>query len=871
MYLQTNALRSGDVTLFIPDAYRTLTTNHPIAAMHHVLLTCILGITVLAATSLHGGDETAAGSRPAIGQTAGLTLLTDEFDGVGSVTKGLPQEDIDGSGWQTPMADGQPRREGGRLVSGGEGGVAAIMLPPLSRHGEITITASLFLRGGGSLIMGFTDAVRNPRDGAGGPLLRIGGDGRLVLFQDATTAAKEAQIPRPATPDRPVTLTILHRIWERTLVVSANGRTIATATFAKAPNDTYRCLALAFDAADPKAGPAVDALRVEYVPVPRPQPMVANQTVVVRDTTLAGITKAIQDANARSAPDNIIAVSIPKGDYHFKVPNGFSGGQLFLVLGLKNLIIDWNDSNIIIDDPWYGLFSLSHGNRVTVRNIASIDYPQDNLPFTQGTIRAFNEAARTFDLEIDAGYPLPNNTFFMRKSMNWGQLMDPARPGMQVPGSALHYDITSIQQLQGRLFRYALNLPLYAIQVGSRFAHCPRTGNEVFRIFEAEDVRLENVTGHSCANFWSMIYHARVSYDNVRVLLKPGRLMTVNGDIASGEQNRLWIEDCLFEGNADDICHQFRGEGTFVADSIFRRSRRFGVWFNTGEHGVVKGCLFDGVGKYAITGMKEPGMREDIRLSSRNILCFGNTIRNGEDDDAVFIEAMHTRPDPAPHWNTYWRLIGNSATAPITIRSASNVKCINNIDPGGRPAVINVDQGRTRDVVVRTGRPAAMPVTPEERPIAQAAPKPAAPAKAATPEPVPVRITVLPAGLAAFDARLLARVGEQIAAGRPPMFAIAAIRSKASIERAGTDGGLVLMVNGSELTWEWKRLDLRDKADLAVAMAKAFHPGDAAESAFWLLASGQRDAGERQLAMADGAGSAAVKAAITIEAQTAAP
>lgn len=830
-----------------------------------------LAFTFVLISTLHAGDIPAEAAKPVIGQMAGLTLLADDFDGTGPITANKPAEDINGHGWLTTMANLQPRCDGGRLVSGGEGGVAAIMLPPLSRHGEITISATLLLRGGGSLTMGFSTAASNLRDGDVGPLLRIGGNGQWEVFRDASTAVKAGRILRPTDPGRPVGLTILYRLWDRTMVVSANGRVLANATFAKTPPDPYRCLNIIFDAADAKSGPAIDALRIDYVPVPRPQPMVANQTVVVRDTTVAGITKAIQDANARSGPDNIIEVSIPKGDYHIKIPDGFTGGQIFLVLGLKNLIIDWNDSTIVIDDPWFGLFSLSHGNRVTVRNIASIDYPQDNLPFTQGTVRAFNEADRTFDLEIDAGYPLPDNAFFKRKSMNWGQVIDPAKPGTQAAGSALHYDIKSVTNLGGRLFRYAIQQQLYAIRTGSRFAHCPRTGNEVFRIFEAEDIRLENITGHSGPNFWSMIYHARVSYDNVRVLLKPGRMMSVNGDIASGEQNRLWIEDCVFEGNADDICHQFRGEALFVANSIFRRSRRFGVWFNTSEHGVVKGCLFDGVGKFAITGMKEPGMREDIRFASRNIICVENTIRNCDDDDGITLGSTHTQQDASSHWNTYWRLIGNSSSVPISIKNATDVACVGNYEPSGRPTAIEVDQARCREIVARAGKTKARPPVPKETPTPQPKPKSADATKPPTAEPVKSVLSIRPEGMASFDAKLLSRVRELIDIGKPPMFSFSSMHSKAIIEQADSDGNLLLLIDKSELTWHWRRLDIIDKADLAVSMARAFNPGDAAESAFWLFASGQREAGERQLTLSDPAGRSTVRSAIIIASAPAQP
>ncbi len=635
-----------------------------------------------------------------IGQADGITLLRDEFNGGGSVLKSTPAEDLDGSGWRTSDAKTEPRRENGQLVSGGEGGVAGIMLPPLSPHGEVTMTVSLTVRTGPAMFLGFTDAVRHPKDGAVGPLLRITGDGRLHVHQDAATRVGEAVIPR--VPKKPVTLVVTYRFWDKTLSVSVGGKEILRGVLPNAPAIPHRCFTVAYEADEAKAGPALDAVRIDYVPVARPTQMVPHKTVTVQDTSLAGITKAIQAANGMSGPDNIIAVSIPKGNYTFTPPAGNKDGQIFPVLGLKHLIIDWNDSTISIGEPDRGLFSLSHGKNVTVRNIAGIDYPTDKLPFTQGTVQAMNEAARTFDLEIDEGYPLPSNEFFQRAlkgSQNWGQLIDPTRPGTRPPGAAQEYFIKDIQPLQGRIFRYVLDIQLHGFRVGSRFAHCPRAGNEIFRIFDAQDIRLENITGHSCANFWSMIYTSWVSYHNVKVLMKPGRLMSVNGDIATGVKNKLWIEDCVFEGSADDVCHQCQGLATFITNTVFRNTRRFGVWFNSGDFGVVTNCQFDAVGKYPICGMKDPHMQDNIPYAARNMLCSGNQFQNLR-SEAIFLTFKYTQQDPAPHWNSYWRLVNNRSTAPMRIVNATNVRCVGNLDAMGRPAQIEVDNNRCKDVAV---------------------------------------------------------------------------------------------------------------------------------------------------------------------------
>jgi hypothetical protein len=668
--------------------------------MPHLRTSLHLAAVTLLMTLLSAQEEPRPAARPATIDEVGVTLVRDEFAGSGSVLAGAPAEDLDGGGWLTTDPAIQPGRAEGLLRSGGAGGVAAIRLPPLSPQGEVTISTGVVLRDGPAVLFGFTDALRHPSAGAAGPLVRIAGDGRVTVLQDPATSLGEARIPRGSSPTTPLPVVMRYRLWDKSVSVSAGGKDLVRAVLTAAPAVPHRVFTIAFAAPDVASGPALDALHINYVPLERPQTPVPHRTVVVQDTSLEGITKALTDANAESGPENLIEVSIPTGDYHF-TPSPQTKEHLFRLFGLRHLIINWNASTITIHDPAMGLHNLSAGRNVTVRNIASVDFPQDRLPFTQGTVRVLDQKAGSFDLEIDEGYPSPTNDFFTRsrRGESWGQLIDPATPGLRPRGAAMEYWINQVEPVTGRTFRYQMKGPLHGFQVGSRFVDCPRAGNALFRIFDAKNVRLENITGHSSPHFWSMVYNSTVSYHRVRVVLKPGRLMTANGDLVTGTGNRLWMDHCEFEGNADDICHQFRGEATYIANSLFRNNRRFGVWFNTGEFGVVTNCLFDGIGSFAITGMKEPDMQEDIRFATRTVLCVGNRFRN-LGTDAIVTHSTHTREDPSPHWNTYWRLVRNDSTAPFRIGNATDVRCVANSNGAGGIATIKVDAAKTADVVI---------------------------------------------------------------------------------------------------------------------------------------------------------------------------
>jgi hypothetical protein len=702
-------------------------------------LSCLVRLLILhlvAAVVLVAQDP------PSPWQVDGLTLVCDEFSSSGALTQSVPAENIDGTGWATGNATTQPRREAGLLVAGGTDSAGSIVVPPLSALGEVTVYATVRLRGTTSgILVGWTDDVRHPRAGGAGPLVRISGDRRLTLLQDATTSLREVVLPESAVVDGTVTLAMVYRLWEKTVSVSVHGQEQVRATLGSVPASPRRYLTVAYDTAPANTVPALDALRVEYVPLARPMPMVSNRTITVTDTTLTGITNAIRAANQISGPGNIVTVSIPRGNYTFNTPTGFTGGQLFLALGLRYIIIDWNGSNITIADPDRGLFSLSHGNHVIVRNIASIDYPTANLPFTQGTVRAMKTSALTFDVEIDAGFPLPNNAFFTRAGtdleQNWGQVIDPNRPGAQAPNTGLHYHVRAPTLVAGRTFRYTLNTSLGAtrfgdgFKVGSRFAHCPRQGNEIFRIFDANDIRLENVTGYACGNFWSMAsVGATFSYHNVRILVKPGRLMSSNGDGVTGERhasvprgNRGWIEHCIFEGMADDACNQMQADGLFVSDTIFRNTRRFGVWINGTPNVIIKDCVFDHVGRLPISGSKDPHKPVAYPFASQNVLIVRNAIRSAWDDGIqlsdTFRDDFGDGTDMSPSWNSYWRIVRNTVDTRIRIRNARWVRCVGNGDGAGNPAEVVID-GRNCSQVTSVGatwpRPQVTGLTPEQGP-----------------------------------------------------------------------------------------------------------------------------------------------------------
>jgi hypothetical protein len=131
---------------------------------------------------------------------------------------------------------------------------------------------------------------------------------------------------------------------------------------------------------------------------------------------------------------------------------------------------------------------------------------------------------------------------------------------------------------------------------------------------------------------------------------------------------------------------------------------------------------------------------------------------------------------------------------------------------------------------------------------------------AASPAPVAERKGPSAAALSAWDAKLLARVKEELAAGRRPRFVVAALNEKAEIR--GVDEKNVLKVASASLDvpMEWARLTLADRKALALSMLRKDEPADHALAAFYLLAAREEEKAAEHL-QAAGAAATEVRAA----------
>lgn len=248
-----------------------------------------------------------------------------------------------------------------------------------------------------------------------------------------------------------------------------------------------------------------------------------------------------------------VKLSFFKGQYDF-----FEGANRFSLIELKNLsniIIDGNDSEIIIHNPLKGFLSIWKSNNIVVKNL-TIDY--DPLPFTQGKIVAIDIKGKTFDFKIDDGFPSLTMKMFQEAPRAWGMLMDPEIPGKLKDGAPNYYASKNFEELGERTFRIKMPGPrmLKFMEVGDLYVHVARTnGSAVFKSNLSKNITFLNNTNYtSPAGTFNAVNMEEWNIIGHKVKLKKGRIHSANADCVhvNGGKFGPWIENSLFEGYSDD-------------------------------------------------------------------------------------------------------------------------------------------------------------------------------------------------------------------------------------------------------------------------------------------------------------------------------
>ena len=282
----------------------------------------------------------------------------------------------------------------------------------------------------------------------------------------------------------------------------------------------------------------------------------------------AAVFAAIAQAKSISGP---VQVDFSPGVYDFfATTTNFSmgiGNAAIPLQNCENLILDGHGAEIVIHRQDVSFAWVWVSTNLIVRNF-SIDY--DPLPFSQGTVAEILSDGTGFLLELDPGFPVPNDPFFT-SCVSWGMLKDATLPGRLKANVPSFFRYDEILAEGSNLFRVVLSdaSQILNFEVGDAFVINGRSAS-IGRYGLSENITFDQLTVHACPS--SLFVGTQTSQLNVlncNGQLKGNRLIVSGADGVHCQSARIgpWIENCDFEGLSDD-CLNIYGLPIFVLEQV---------------------------------------------------------------------------------------------------------------------------------------------------------------------------------------------------------------------------------------------------------------------------------------------------------------
>ncbi len=262
---------------------------------------------------------------------------------------------------------------------------------------------------------------------------------------------------------------------------------------------------------------------------------------------------ALRALFAKAAAQGKTKAIIGKGVYNLL--SAENDADAFHIEDATDLVIEGGGAELLHGNPKSGFFRLKNCKRVILRNFIA-DY--DPLPFTQGRIVGVDKEKRTFDFEVQEGFPLADHTFFEGRNQVFGFLMD-SRPqfrGRMKPGVPHAVRTRNPKVLSERTVRLSAGAKVEAFEVGDLFVQLARSGTTQWVLYNSsEDITFQNLTIHAAgaAVFIGSACN-RVNILDCKVIPRGERLISANGGgaIAQSHERGIWVEGCRFESLSDD-------------------------------------------------------------------------------------------------------------------------------------------------------------------------------------------------------------------------------------------------------------------------------------------------------------------------------
>jgi hypothetical protein len=249
----------------------------------------------------------------------------------------------------------------------------------------------------------------------------------------------------------------------------------------------------------------------------------------------------------------------------------------FDLKGGEDIVIDGSGAELLNGNPKSGFFGITGCKRMILRGFTA-DY--NPPPFTQGKIVGVNRAERSFDFEVNEGFPLSDLSFFEGRNQIFGFLMD-SRPefrGRLKPGAKHAIRLVlpvqqahptglkgerdrgtdaAVQVLGPRTVRLrTTDDRINSFETGDLYVQLARSGTTQWVLYNnCEDLTFDHLTIHAsgAAVFIGSVCE-RVNILNCKIVPRGNRLISANGGgaIAQSHSKGIWVEGCRFESISDD-------------------------------------------------------------------------------------------------------------------------------------------------------------------------------------------------------------------------------------------------------------------------------------------------------------------------------
>ena len=222
-------------------------------------------------------------------------------------------------------------------------------------------------------------------------------------------------------------------------------------------------------------------------------------------------------------------------------------------------------TELLIGNRNVAALSIASSQNVSV-NFLAFDY--NPLPFTQGTIVAVGAEPNTFDLQIDAGFPLLSDSFFSNPAAaNWGMIYDRSRlgPKRNTPNIVA---TTKWTMISGTTGTFRVTAPAYVIPYmapGDAYIQIARPPNSsTITIGNSSNITLDTDVVYASPLMAFVVGQGSGSLNltnsEVRILPNSPRLHSTNGNATifpnfrntPGPSSGIVIQNNYFAGMSDD-------------------------------------------------------------------------------------------------------------------------------------------------------------------------------------------------------------------------------------------------------------------------------------------------------------------------------